>query len=156
MCIRDSNTMYAHVYTCTHCRRKSHLAKFCYDRIHDLNLANKFVWVGEGTNPHGPKKIWVPKTIPLVYDVGVGSRMTWEYRYLGVDTFRTSCGLFGCITFKRCLVGRPPCFGDMESCLIDFGNNPLLSFILCMLFMFIVLACFDVLLFIIPMPCLLD
>ena len=28
-------TMYAHVYTCTHCGRKGHLARFCYDRIHD-------------------------------------------------------------------------------------------------------------------------
>ena len=25
---------------------------------------------------HGPKKLWVPKTTPIVYDVGVGSHMT--------------------------------------------------------------------------------
>jgi len=30
--IQTHNTMYAHVYTCTHCRRKGRLAKFCYDR----------------------------------------------------------------------------------------------------------------------------
>jgi len=72
----DHHTMYAHVYTCTHCGRKDHLAKFCYDRIHDVNLANKFVWVREGTNPHGPNKIWVPKTTPSMFDVGVGSHMT--------------------------------------------------------------------------------
>ena len=29
------DSIYTHVYTCTHCGRKSHLAKFCYDRIHD-------------------------------------------------------------------------------------------------------------------------
>ena len=69
--------MYAHVYTCTHCGRKGHLAKFCYDRLHTSNLANKFVWVREGTNPHGSKKIWVPKTTPpIIFDVGVGSHMT--------------------------------------------------------------------------------
>ena len=70
------HTMYAHVYTCTHYGRKGHLAKFCYDRIHVDNLAKKFVWVRNDTNPHGPNKIWVPKTTPLVYDVGVGSHMT--------------------------------------------------------------------------------
>ena len=48
--------MYAHVYTCTHCGRKGHLAKFCYDRIHDSNLATKFVWVRKETNPYGPKR----------------------------------------------------------------------------------------------------
>ena len=46
-----------------------------YD-IHDSNLATKFVWVRKGANPHGPKRVWVPKTTPIVFDVGVGSRMT--------------------------------------------------------------------------------
>jgi len=68
--------MYAHVYTCTHCGRNGHLAKFCFDRLNNVNLANKFVWVREGTNPHGPKKVWVPKTTPPIFDVGVGSHMT--------------------------------------------------------------------------------
>ena len=68
--------MYAHVYTCTQCGRKGHLAKFFYDRIHVENLANNFVWVREGTNTHGPNKMWVPKTTPILFDVGVGSRMT--------------------------------------------------------------------------------
>ena len=72
----NTNHMYAHVYTCTHCGRKGHLTKFCYDRIHVSNLANKFVWVREGINPHGPNEIWVPKTIPLMFNVGVGSHMT--------------------------------------------------------------------------------
>ena len=54
--VHTHNTMYAHVYTCTHCGRKGHLAKFCYDRIHDSNFINKFVWVRKGANPHGPKR----------------------------------------------------------------------------------------------------
>ena len=49
--VHAHHTLYAHVYTCTHCGRNDHLAKFCFDRIHDVNLANKFVWVREGTNP---------------------------------------------------------------------------------------------------------
>ena len=60
---------------CTHCGHKGHLAKFCYDKIHDVNLATKFVWVRKGANPHRPKRVWVPKTTPIFY-VGVGSHMT--------------------------------------------------------------------------------
>jgi len=41
--IHTHNTMYTHVYTCTHCVRKGHLVKFCYDRVHNLNFANKFI-----------------------------------------------------------------------------------------------------------------
>ena len=55
--VHAHNTMYAHVYTCTHCGRKGHLTKFCYNRIHDSNLATKFVWVKKGANPHGPKRV---------------------------------------------------------------------------------------------------
>ena len=39
--VHTHDTLHANVYTCTHCGRKSHLAKFCYDRLHDVNLANK-------------------------------------------------------------------------------------------------------------------
>ena len=74
--VHSHNTLYAHVYTCTHCGRKGHLAKFCYDRIHDSNLANKFVWVRKGANPHGAKRVWVPKTALILFDVGVGSHST--------------------------------------------------------------------------------
>ena len=74
--VHTHNTLYASVYTCTHCGCKGLRTKFCYDRIHVSNLANNFVWVREGTNPHGPNKIWVPNTTPRVFDVGVGSRMT--------------------------------------------------------------------------------
>ena len=49
------NTMYAHVYTCTHCGRKGHLTKFCYDRLNTSNFASKFVWVRKGANPHAQK-----------------------------------------------------------------------------------------------------
>ena len=69
------DSMYAHVYTCTHCARKGHLAKFCYDRIHNSNFANKFIWVRKGAT-HGPNKVWVPKSTPIIFDVGVSSHLT--------------------------------------------------------------------------------
>ena len=49
--------MYATVYTCTHCDRKGHLAKFYFDRLNSFNFANKNAWVPYATNPHEPKKI---------------------------------------------------------------------------------------------------
>jgi len=39
----------------------------------------------------------------------------------------------------------PPCFGDKESCFFGFGNNPLLPFIVYMLSISLLIACFDVL-----------
>ena len=63
---------YGRVYRYTYCGKNGHLAKFCYDQI---NRTNNLVWVRD-TNPHGPKRAWVPKTTPIVFDVGVGSRMT--------------------------------------------------------------------------------
>ena len=51
------DSLYAHVYTCTHCGHKGHLAKFCYDRINVSNFANKFVWVRKSANPHGFEKV---------------------------------------------------------------------------------------------------
>ena len=69
--------MYARVYTCTHCDRKGHLAKFCFDRLYSSKFANKNVWVPIVTNPHRPKrKIWEPKSPPLIFDVGVSSHKT--------------------------------------------------------------------------------
>ena len=70
--------MYARVYKDTHCSLKCHLAKFCFDRINHLKFSNKNVWVPIITNPNGPKKIWVPKSLPLVFDVGVGSHKILE------------------------------------------------------------------------------
>ena len=60
------DTMYAHVYTCTHCERKGHLVKFCYDRINVSNFANKFVWVRKGANPMDPRKCGYQNP-PLLY-----------------------------------------------------------------------------------------
>ena len=34
--------------------------------------------VRKGANPYGPKRVWVPKTTPMIFDVGVGSRMTLD------------------------------------------------------------------------------
>jgi len=40
--------MYGKVYTCAHCGRKGHLAKFCYAK---LNMQNKNIWVRESATP---------------------------------------------------------------------------------------------------------
>ena len=72
----------------THCGRKSHLVKFCFNRINSSNFVNKNVWVSIATNPHGPKKIWVPKSASLVFDIGVGSHKTWEDWCLGGGCIR--------------------------------------------------------------------
>ena len=61
---------------CTHCGCTGHLAKFCYDRINNLNFANKFVWARKGANPLGPKKIWYQNPPPTLFDVSVGSHLT--------------------------------------------------------------------------------
>ena len=63
--------VHTRVYKCTHCGRKGHLAKYYYDRLDHFNFAYKNVWVPYKTNPKGPKKIWVPKPPPCVFNVGV-------------------------------------------------------------------------------------
>ena len=65
--------IYDKVYTCTHCDRKGHLAKFCYAK---LNIKNKIVCVRESTNNIGPRKIWVPKNTPKIFYVGESSSKT--------------------------------------------------------------------------------
>ena len=71
--VHTHDNMYVRVYTCTHCRLKGHLAKFCYDKLSVLYFASKNIWVKRGTNPRGSKKVWVPKITPISFDVGVGS-----------------------------------------------------------------------------------
>ena len=68
--------MHPKVYKCTNCGRKGHLAKFCFDKMHHINFANKNVWVPYKANPQGPKRKWVPKSPPFVFDVGEGSHTT--------------------------------------------------------------------------------
>ena len=68
--------MHARVYKCTHCGRKGHLGKFYYDRVYPFNFAKKNVWVSLDAKPRGPKRQWVPRSPPFVFDVGVGSHMT--------------------------------------------------------------------------------
>ena len=51
-------------------------AKFYFVKVNSINFANKNVWVPYDANPRGPKRKWVPKFSPLVFDVGVGSHMT--------------------------------------------------------------------------------
>jgi len=55
------------IYVCTHCGRKGHLEKFCFIKN---SIQNKHVWVRPGTNPIGPKKVWVPKDPPNLSDTG--------------------------------------------------------------------------------------
>ena len=74
--VHTHDFMYAHMCTCTHCGRKGHFAKFCYDRIHSSNFAKKFIWVRKGANLLGPNRVWVPKSTPNVFYVGVGFRLT--------------------------------------------------------------------------------
>ena len=75
--------VHVRVYKYTHCGSKGHLAKFCYDKVNSINFANKNVWVPYNTNPRGPKRKWVPKSPPFVFNVGVSSHMTWEDWCLG-------------------------------------------------------------------------
>ena len=69
---------HAKVYVCTHCGRKGHLAKFCFDKKPHLYFAKyKRFWDPYNkANPKGPKKIWVPKPPPFDFDVGEGSHKT--------------------------------------------------------------------------------
>ena len=48
--------------------------------------------------------------------------------------------LLGCITFKGCLVGGPPWFGDIEMCPLGFGNDLLLLIYVYMLFMSLIFS----------------
>ena len=60
----------AHVYSYSHYGRRGHLAKFYFDK---LKVSNSNVWVRNDTNFRGPKKIYVPKSTPIVFDVSVSS-----------------------------------------------------------------------------------
>ena len=48
------DSMYIHVYTCTHCGRKGHLVKFYYDRIHTSNLQISLFGLGKVLTPMDP------------------------------------------------------------------------------------------------------
>ena len=68
--------MHSRVHKCTHYGRKGHLVKCCFDKIHHINFAKKNVWVPYNANPQGPKRKWVPKFLPFIFDVGAGSHKT--------------------------------------------------------------------------------
>ena len=66
------------MYSCTYCGRKDHLVKFYYERI---NASNDHIWARK-TNILGSKKIWVPKSTPLLIDIGMhkdSRRREWWY-----------------------------------------------------------------------------
>ena len=101
------------VYKCTHCGRKGYLAKFCYDKMHHINFANKYVWVPYKTNPQGPKKKWVPKSPPFVFDVGEGFHKTWEIWYLSGGCIWTRRTYIWCTAIKE-FGGTTTMFGVSE------------------------------------------
>ena len=123
-------------------RPKGYLAKFCYDKVNPINFTNKNVWVPNIANPRGPKRKWVPKSPPLVFDVGVGSHMTWE-------DWRLGGGCMGSMDiqlmhrYQGSLVGRPPCFGDLENSSYGLVTISKLPFSLHAFTSIIFLACFD-------------
>ena len=101
------------VYKCTHCGRKSHLAKFCYDKLNALNFAKKIFWVPNKTNPQGPKRKWVPKPSPCVFDVGEGSHTRERNGALMVDAHGLDGHIYKCIAIRR-FGGSTTMFGDLE------------------------------------------
>ena len=54
--IHTHDTMYANMYTYTHCGRKGYLAKFYFDILNSLDFTNKNVWVPIVANPMDPKR----------------------------------------------------------------------------------------------------
>ena len=54
--VHTHDTLYASVYTCTHCGHMGHLAKFCYDRINVSNFANKSFGLGKVLTLMDPKR----------------------------------------------------------------------------------------------------
>ena len=111
------DSIYARVYTCTHCGRKSHLAKFCYARLNDFNFISKNVWVRRGINPHDPRKFVYQKSfLFLLMQVWDLTRRE-SIDALVVDAFEINGHYIGCIPSKDVLVGEPPCFGDIETSL---------------------------------------
>ena len=37
-----------------------------------------YVWIRKGAKPHGPKKVWVPKSTSTAFDVGVCTGRKFE------------------------------------------------------------------------------
>ena len=60
------DSMHAKVYTCTHCDRAGHLAKFCYVRLNAINFASKNIWSRKATNPMDSRKFGYQNP-PLLY-----------------------------------------------------------------------------------------
>ena len=93
--VHTHNTMYAHVYTCTHCKRKGHLAKFCYYRLNDSDFTNRFIWVRKGGNPMDPIEYGYqnPLLWALTRGESVGALKWMRFELYGDN--------FGCIIFKE-------------------------------------------------------
>jgi len=78
--------------------RKGHLSKFCFDRLKFSNT-NILVW---NTIIQEPKKVWILKSMPIVFDTGVGSSkcerilVLWWWMQSVFDE-----QMNGCITIKE-------------------------------------------------------
>ena len=80
-------------------------------------------WLKKGVNPDGPKKVWVPKSTPIAFDVGVVSHKMWEYWCLdgGCVSSKMVIILYASL-LREVLVGGPPWFEDLETSSFDFCN----------------------------------
>ena len=115
---RSQSHKHPKVYKCTHCGRKGHLAKFCYDRIHHVNFAKKNCWVPLNASPRGPKKKWVPKPPPFAFNVGEGPHKTWEDWCLGSGCSWTWWTYFWDASLSRSFGGK-----DHQAWSFGVGNN---------------------------------
>ena len=103
------------------CDRNGHLAKFCYDHI---NSMNNHAWV-RNTNALGPKKIWVPKSSPKLFDiVHTKTPRRKERWYLDSDCSRhMTWDINNFATLSRYVEGSTVTFGDdSKSKIVGIGN----------------------------------
>ena len=63
--------------------------KICYDRLNVSNCASQNVWVKKGANSRGPKKIWIPRSTPIVFDIGMALTRHEMISALVVDAIGT-------------------------------------------------------------------
>ena len=109
------NHMYTRVYKCTHCGRKGHLTKFCYDTINSINFANKNVWFWVRLTPVDPKENRYQNPTSCVWcrcglSPDVRGLVPWWWMHDELDRYTKLMH-----HYQGSLVGGPPCFGDLEN-----------------------------------------
>ena len=98
--------------------------------------------LGKVLTPMDPIEYGYQNPLLFLFDVGVGSHLTWEYRCLDGGCFCAWWTLLWMHHLQESFVGGPPWFGDLEISPNGFGNY--LSHLVYMLLLMI-LACFGVL-----------